>query len=139
MLKAIPKEYFDGTRGSLKLLWEEEWRALGITQSLGWEHYEVHEPEPHILLFKYVHVVDGANTMATKLTMETGDFCDSFSLSGLWETLGQERTVINETKSPILKTDFCWSRRGSALPRRVVPSATREAFCASGKELSRSL
>lgn len=21
-------------------------------QSLGWEHYEVHEPEPHILLFK---------------------------------------------------------------------------------------
>lgn len=23
-------------------------------QSLGWEHYEVHEPEPHILLFKYI-------------------------------------------------------------------------------------
>lgn len=54
MLKAIPKDYFDGGRGTLKLLWEEEWRALGITQSLGWEHYEVHEPEPHILLFKYV-------------------------------------------------------------------------------------
>ncbi|MBE7180700.1 MAG: hypothetical protein INR71_05750 [Terriglobus roseus] len=52
MLKAIPKDYFDGSRGTLKLLWEEEWRALGITQSLGWEHYEVHEPEPHILLFK---------------------------------------------------------------------------------------
>ena len=32
MLKNIPKEYFDGTRGTLKLLWEEEWRALGITQ-----------------------------------------------------------------------------------------------------------
>ncbi|GAB1740655.1 hypothetical protein NU219Hw_g5747t1 [Hortaea werneckii] len=53
MLKKIPKEYFDGSRGTLKLLWEEEWRGLGITQSLGWEHYEVHEPEPHILLFKY--------------------------------------------------------------------------------------
>jgi len=74
MLKQIPKEYFDGSRGTLKLLWEEEWRGLGITQvclkhftqrsrhkkvsqlmlsqSLGWEHYEVHEPEPHILLFK---------------------------------------------------------------------------------------
>ncbi|KAF3001911.1 hypothetical protein B5807_06041 [Epicoccum nigrum] len=52
MLKIIPKDYFDGARGTLKLLWEEEWRALGITQSLGWEHYEVHEPEPHILLFK---------------------------------------------------------------------------------------
>ncbi|KAJ9625911.1 Cyclin-dependent kinases regulatory subunit (Cell division control protein cks1) [Taxawa tesnikishii (nom. ined.)] len=52
MLKVIPKDYFDGSRGTLKLLWEEEWRGLGITQSLGWEHYEVHEPEPHILLFK---------------------------------------------------------------------------------------
>jgi hypothetical protein len=69
MLKAIPKEYHDQSKGTLKLLWEEEWRAMGITQvswqtyhidwpgtdmaqSLGWEHYEVHEPEPHILLFK---------------------------------------------------------------------------------------
>ncbi|KAK1547279.1 cyclin-dependent kinase regulatory subunit [Colletotrichum paranaense] len=52
MLKAIPKDYHDSSHGTLKLLWEEEWRALGITQSLGWEHYEVHEPEPHILLFK---------------------------------------------------------------------------------------
>jgi len=52
MLKAIPKEYHDPSKGTLKLLWEEEWRAIGITQSLGWEHYEVHEPEPHILLFK---------------------------------------------------------------------------------------
>ncbi|KAJ5822915.1 hypothetical protein N7447_005255, partial [Penicillium robsamsonii] len=52
MLKKIPADYFDSAKGTLKLLWEEEWRALGITQSLGWEHYEVHEPEPHILLFK---------------------------------------------------------------------------------------
>jgi hypothetical protein len=32
MLKAIPKEYQDPSKGTLKLLWEEEWRALGITQ-----------------------------------------------------------------------------------------------------------
>jgi len=32
MLKKIPKDYFDGARGTLKLLWEDEWRALGITQ-----------------------------------------------------------------------------------------------------------
>jgi len=56
MLKVIPRDYFDA-RGTLKLLWENEWRALGITQSLGWEHYEVHEPEPHILLFKYVRTL----------------------------------------------------------------------------------
>jgi len=32
MLKKIPSDYFDSSKGTLKLLWEEEWRALGITQ-----------------------------------------------------------------------------------------------------------
>lgn len=32
MVKRIPKEYFDPSKGTLKLLWEEEWRGLGITQ-----------------------------------------------------------------------------------------------------------
>ena len=32
MLKAIPKDYFDSANNTLKLLWEEEWRGLGITQ-----------------------------------------------------------------------------------------------------------
>ncbi|TLS24228.1 hypothetical protein PpBr36_08464 [Pyricularia pennisetigena] len=32
MLKAIPKEYHDSSKGTLKLLWEEEWRGMGITQ-----------------------------------------------------------------------------------------------------------
>jgi hypothetical protein len=31
--------------------------VANFTQSLGWEHYEVHEPEPHILLFKYIQQV----------------------------------------------------------------------------------
>jgi cyclin-dependent kinase regulatory subunit CKS1 len=34
MLKAIPKDYFsDPSKYLLKLLWEEEWRGLGITQA----------------------------------------------------------------------------------------------------------
>lgn len=32
MIKKIPKDYFDPAKGTLKLLWEEEWRGLGITQ-----------------------------------------------------------------------------------------------------------
>ncbi len=52
MLKAIPKDYFNTETGTLKILYEEEWRSMGIMQSLGWEHYEIHVPEPHILLFK---------------------------------------------------------------------------------------
>ena len=35
-----------------RLLRESEWRALGVMQSRGWEHYEIHNPEPHILLFR---------------------------------------------------------------------------------------
>lgn len=52
MLKVIPKDYFNPATGTLRILAEDEWRGLGITQSLGWEHYETHTPEPHILLFK---------------------------------------------------------------------------------------
>jgi len=37
-------EYLD--RPAIKIM------LLTREQSLGWEHYEVHEPEPHILLFK---------------------------------------------------------------------------------------
>lgn len=67
----VPKEYFNpDDSGVLRLLTEPEWRGIGITQSLGWEHYEVHgtflelmkcyflqsfvslAPEPHVLLFR---------------------------------------------------------------------------------------
>ncbi|PRT55293.1 Cyclin-dependent kinases regulatory subunit [Wickerhamiella sorbophila] len=58
MLKVIPKDYFNTATGTLRILQEEEWRGLGITQSLGWEHYETHAPEPHILLFKRPRPLD---------------------------------------------------------------------------------
>ncbi|KAJ2656525.1 hypothetical protein IWW48_004985 [Coemansia sp. RSA 1200] len=35
-----------------RLMSEAEWRGLGVRQSAGWQHYMVHEPEPHVLLFK---------------------------------------------------------------------------------------
>ncbi|TBU42063.1 CKS-domain-containing protein [Dichomitus squalens] len=53
LFKMIPKNFFSSDNsGTLRLLSEEEWRGIGITQSLGWEHYEVHAPEPHVLLFR---------------------------------------------------------------------------------------
>ncbi|RDX56452.1 cyclin-dependent kinase regulatory subunit [Polyporus arcularius HHB13444] len=53
LFKMIPKNFFNpDNTGTLRLLSEEEWRGIGITQSLGWEHYEVHAPEPHVLLFR---------------------------------------------------------------------------------------
>lgn len=39
MLKKIPHDYFDSSKGTLKLLWEEEWRALGITQVCIHRHF----------------------------------------------------------------------------------------------------
>jgi cyclin-dependent kinase regulatory subunit CKS1 len=48
MLKAIPKDYFDGSRGTLKLLWEDEWRGLGITQ-VGVDRRPIFEEE-HVMV-----------------------------------------------------------------------------------------
>jgi len=36
----------------MRLLHEHEWRNLGVQQSRGWVHYELHRPEPHVLLFR---------------------------------------------------------------------------------------
>ncbi|THU88605.1 CKS-domain-containing protein [Dendrothele bispora CBS 962.96] len=76
LLKYIPENYWDQKTGALRLLSDREWRAIGIQQSLGWEHYEIHGvflrysrlflrplidrfplvsrsvPEPHVLLFR---------------------------------------------------------------------------------------
>ncbi|XP_053196193.1 cyclin-dependent kinases regulatory subunit 2-like [Scomber japonicus] len=43
MAKCIPTSH---------LMSEDEWRRLGVQQSQGWIHYMIHEPEPHILLFR---------------------------------------------------------------------------------------
>mmetsp|Transcript_98971 Transcript_98971/g.319152 ORF Transcript_98971/g.319152 Transcript_98971/m.319152 type:complete len:105 (+) Transcript_98971:83-397(+) len=57
----LPKEaavaLFKQTKGR-RLLQEHEWRALGVQQTRGWEHYEIHHPEPHILLFRRPHNTD---------------------------------------------------------------------------------
>ncbi|KAF9265705.1 CKS-domain-containing protein [Marasmius fiardii PR-910] len=52
LLRYIPDTFWDQKTGALRLLAEKEWRAIGIQQSLGWEHYEIHAPEPHVLLFR---------------------------------------------------------------------------------------
>lgn len=41
--KKVPKTH---------LMAEAEWRSIGVQQSQGWVHYMIHEPEPHILLFR---------------------------------------------------------------------------------------
>ncbi|KAF7778612.1 hypothetical protein Agabi119p4_2957 [Agaricus bisporus var. burnettii] len=73
LLKMIPKQYFspDDT-GTLRLLEEHEWRGIGITQSLGWEHYEVHAPEPHVLLFRRPKNYEPPNPVARSKPADAG-------------------------------------------------------------------
>ena len=48
------KEYLQVAQltGGKRLLQEPEWRRIGVQQSHGWMHYEIHFPEPHVLLFR---------------------------------------------------------------------------------------
>ncbi|XP_052744315.1 cyclin-dependent kinases regulatory subunit-like [Bicyclus anynana] len=43
MARLVPKSH---------LMTETEWRNLGVQQSPGWQHFMVHNPEPHVLLFR---------------------------------------------------------------------------------------
>lgn len=47
----LPKELAK-TLPKSRLLTESEWRGIGVQQSRGWQHYAIHRPEPHILLFR---------------------------------------------------------------------------------------
>ena len=88
----IPKSYFNpDDPGVLRLLSEAEWRGIGITQSLGWEHYEVHgtllynlfivlsdsattssvAPEPHVLLFRRARNADALQAAQQAQEMHT--------------------------------------------------------------------
>mmetsp|Transcript_20483 Transcript_20483/g.43541 ORF Transcript_20483/g.43541 Transcript_20483/m.43541 type:complete len:93 (-) Transcript_20483:101-379(-) len=51
LTKAVAKEMLK-QYGGKRLLAEDEWRGLSVQQSRGWEHYEIHRPEQHILLFR---------------------------------------------------------------------------------------
>ena len=35
-----------------RLMSEKEWRGIGVPMSRGWQHYAIHKPEPHVLLFR---------------------------------------------------------------------------------------
>ncbi|CAO3662554.1 unnamed protein product [Umbelopsis ramanniana] len=48
---------------------DDEWRSLGVKQSYGWEHYMVHAPEPHVLLFK--RLKDYQNKFPNKKPQDT--------------------------------------------------------------------
>ncbi len=63
----LPKDIYKKMSKN-RLLGESEWRSLGVQQSRGWAHYEIHKPEPHILLFRRPNGTD-PNTGKTDPTI----------------------------------------------------------------------
>ena len=56
MLNLLPANYLDPSsrpgRSKPRLLSQDEVRDIGVCQSDGWVHFGIHNPEPHILLFR---------------------------------------------------------------------------------------
>lgn len=48
----VPRELRSRLPNPMRKMDESEWRSIGVQQSRGWVHYEIHKPEPHILLFR---------------------------------------------------------------------------------------
>ena len=67
-----------------RLLFEEEWRSLGVQQSRGWVHYEIHKPESFILLFRRPLGTDPA----------TGKVADSHPLASIHNAMLKDPNVI---------------------------------------------
>ena len=95
MLKAIPKDYHDTSKGMLKLLWEDEWRAIGITQ---------------------VRVMAAAPVMATRRTRTT--------LTRAESRLGALRGPrARAAHSALQVCDSRWPARGRETPPLTLPGA----------------
>jgi cyclin-dependent kinase regulatory subunit CKS1 len=65
----LPKNIFKAMPKG-RLLTENEWRSLGVQQSRGWVHYEIHKPEPYILLFRRPRNTDPNTGIAPPEIME---------------------------------------------------------------------
>ena len=69
-----------------RLLLEEEWRSFGVQQSRGWVHYEIHKPEPFILLFRRPLGTDPA----------TGKVADNHPLASIHNAMLKNPNVIRQ-------------------------------------------
>ena len=55
LAKVVPRNH---------LMTETEWRNLGVQQSVGWVHYMMHAPEPHVLMFRLATSTETYNLSA---------------------------------------------------------------------------
>jgi len=65
---SLPEEFLPlvRTHQSGKLLSENQWRQLGITMSMGWQHYLVYSPNPTVICFRRPLGTNGRTGLAPK-------------------------------------------------------------------------
>ena len=87
----LPKELAKTHLKSGKLLSDAEWRGIGVQQSRGWEHYAIHRPEPHSLLFRRPL---GCDPMTGKVRASQGSGCSLLTGMGALLDAGQSRSSL---------------------------------------------
>lgn len=83
-----------------RILKEKEWRWIGMSQSLGWYHYLLHEPEPHIFLFRRdLPMVDGQAQEKEEESQQVSSACsDEENVNNEGEELAKANLIIIPTK-----------------------------------------
>ena len=125
LTRRAAKEAWELTHHGKCLLTDPQWRGLGVVQSRGWEHYEIHLREPHILLFRRLLVpsqacdasgslvspppinamlvtVSGAVGSSLQHTCSASQACDA---SGLASQAHDASRSLASASSPIVKVN----------------------------------
>eukprot|EP00933_Yihiella_yeosuensis_P071736 TRINITY_DN7997_c0_g1_i1.p1 TRINITY_DN7997_c0_g1~~TRINITY_DN7997_c0_g1_i1.p1 ORF type:complete len:165 (-),score=43.53 TRINITY_DN7997_c0_g1_i1:100-594(-) len=85
-----------------RLMKESEWRSHGITMSRGWEHYDHHQPEANVLLFRRVLGTD-PRTGQIPAEMEAKvqqRMCYIAEMEQMRKRMVQEQAIRMEVQAP---------------------------------------
>lgn len=115
MLKQIPKDYFDPAKGTLKLLWEEEWRGIGITQvktiALHLRKREDGTADALGVLESGMGALRGARTRAAYSSLQVGSAVRHLGKVVWWDLL---TSCPSDVRSPTKPLRSCNSRISTA-------------------------
>jgi len=113
----LPKEIAKRLPKPMRILSETEWRTLGVQQSLGWAHYEVHAPEPHVLLFRRLLGTDprtGKSNPSSSTTNSSSSSSSSTTSTSLTSAPMQISTTSSTTVNNNSKTTTATTTTASA-------------------------
>eukprot|EP00897_Mesotaenium_endlicherianum_P006484 jgi/Mesen1/5864/ME000298S05134 len=140
-----------------RLLAEDEWLAMGVHVASGWEHYLIHRPEPHVLLFRRPLAAALGNA-PNELNRKTGSSCSLVELvqaAAVVEGVDRSSPAVVQVARRVLRRRAAGgegpsgtaaaaasvqqrlqpARRGKPAPLRQVALAPPPAAAASARQL----